>query len=359
MAIDCAPGGSTIYRAETLERLGLLEEAFSPFGYEDSEFCIRARRAGLDVAVLRSTALLHDLQSRHKTRDPLVGVATRAKARALLIRLHSGTGSVAAERVVQSLIVGSFETTKSPSGPIQAMLSWVAGAIVGTFSALSSRPLGASGLNGGEAACFQVNRANTAFSANEAHGLLPRSFSGTATFHLPVRTAPSGSKLPKTLAGTVSASYHFEDPGRLFLDRLSLSIPGLFHVDASGDIAGVSTDGSATDPIESIVFRNLEVAVTDRGFIDAFENARAWHGGWASTGLLRALATKVSGPGASELRRFLAPGSVARTLELKVQPREPVSVRDLTRIEGGTLQVARRLGLTIRCLDALGSAASA
>jgi GT2 family glycosyltransferase len=358
MPIDCAPGGSMVYRAAVLDQLGLLEEAFSPFGYEDSEFCIRARRAGLNVAVLRSTALLHDLQSRHKTREPLVVGATRAKARALLIRLHSDGRSVATERALESLIIGSLETTSSPSGPIQSMLSWIAGVIVGTFSQLSTEPLGASGIGGGEPACLQVDGVVSTLRLSDTRGFLPRAFSGAATFSLPVRTAPHGPRLPKNLAGRMGASYHFENPDRLCLDRLSITVPGLLDVEVRGEIDGVSADGSATDPVESIVFRTLEMVVTDRGFVDAWENTRAWHGGWGSTGLLRTLASKTSGPSGIALRRFLAPGS-ARTLEVKIQPAEPVSVRDLTRIEGGTLQVARRLGLTVSCFDALGSASSA
>lgn len=359
MPIDCAPGGSMVYRAAALDQLGLLEEAFSPFGYEDSEFCIRARRAGLDVAVLRSTALLHDLQSRHKTREPLVVAATRAKARALLIRLHSDGRSVATERALESLVIGSLENTSSPSGPIQSMLSWVAGVIVGTFSQLSTEPLRAPGIEGGEPACLQVDGVDSTFPARDARSLLPRAFSGAATFHLPVRTAPHGPRLPQILAGRMGASYHFEKNDRLCLDRLSVSVPGLLDVEVRGEIDGVSADGSATDPVESIVFRRLEVVVTDRGLVDAWENTRAWNGGLGSLGPLRTRAIKTSGPAGKALRRFLEPGSAARTLEVKIQPAEPVSVRDLTRVEGGTLQVARRLGLTVSCVDALGSAASA
>ena len=128
--IDSAPGGTTIYRASVFANVGLLEAAFSPFGYEDADICIRAKKEGLTAGLFPSLPLLHDLQSRYKQRDPLVAASTRAKARALLIRRFSWDRSTAATRVFESFVLGTLEGAMyeyAGGGSLAGVFAYVAG----------------------------------------------------------------------------------------------------------------------------------------------------------------------------------------------------------------------------------------
>lgn len=357
--IDCAPGGSTIYRRSALEKVGLLEEAFSPFGYEDADICIRARRVGLQVGLLQSVALLHDLQSRHKRRDPLVGVATRAKARALLIRLHSDDRSVAATRAFDALVVGSLEAnmySHARGGAISAALAYVAGALAGVFAQLSSarrfNPTSGSDIS----PYITLHHPVTYLSDEPIDGLLPRVFSGSAPFTVPIRSTVFSRSLPFALSGRVSGTYRLDASGLLSVDDLAILIPGLFRLEVSGLIGGVPVDGRAVDPIESTVIHSLNVRVTDSGLIDAFENTRAWLGGWPSSGLLRSLAKNVAGDAGAAIREFLNPGNSAKALTIHIHPRVPLGIKDLQETPGGPWHISKTLGLTVRCHDPLVSA---
>ena len=361
LSIDSAPGGSTIYRRSTVEAIGLLEEAFSPFGYEDAEICIRAKRSGLEVALLRSVVLLHDLQSRNKKRDPLIGVATRAKARVLLVRLHSDDRSVAATRVFESLVVGSLEAgmySHAKGGVISAALAYFAGALAGVFAPLSSvSPFGPTSRSD-ISPYITLHRPATYLSDEKVDGLLPRVFSGSALFTVPIRSTVFSGSLPPVLSGRVSGTYRLDASGLLAVDDLVVLIPGLFRLEVSGLIGGVPVDGRAVDPIESTVIHSLEVRATDSGLIDAFENTRAWLAGWPSNGLLRSLAKNVAGDAGAAIREFLSPRSSSKVLTIRMHPPEPVGINDLKETAGGPWHVSKTLGLTVSCDDALLSAAA-
>jgi GT2 family glycosyltransferase len=56
------------FRRDLLAELGYLMDEFSPYGYEDAEFCIRALRAGRRNYVDPSTFMLHGTDGRHLER---------------------------------------------------------------------------------------------------------------------------------------------------------------------------------------------------------------------------------------------------------------------------------------------------
>ncbi len=86
--IDTAPGGACAFPAALVQTVGGLDEAFSPFGYEDSDFALRAGAAGFDNYLVPSELLLHDIEGRRGSRSVAVLLQSQGRARALLARKH-------------------------------------------------------------------------------------------------------------------------------------------------------------------------------------------------------------------------------------------------------------------------------
>lgn len=106
--VDTLPGGISVVSRALLEDLGALDEAFGPFGFEDSEFTLRAVAAGYRNACLPELFLVHDFQARLRMRDDRTVAATRAKARALLVRKHVADDQLAA-RLLETAVVAPLD----------------------------------------------------------------------------------------------------------------------------------------------------------------------------------------------------------------------------------------------------------
>ncbi|MCI5224228.1 MAG: hypothetical protein D3924_16540 [Candidatus Electrothrix sp. AR4] len=52
-----------------VNEIGFFNDCFNPYGFEDSDFCIRALKAGYVNYVTNKIWLLHGTDSRHKARD--------------------------------------------------------------------------------------------------------------------------------------------------------------------------------------------------------------------------------------------------------------------------------------------------
>ena len=44
---------------DAIERVGLLDEQFTGYGYEDNDYCLRMRRAGLELGIVPSVVMGH------------------------------------------------------------------------------------------------------------------------------------------------------------------------------------------------------------------------------------------------------------------------------------------------------------
>ena len=62
-------GCSQVFRRSLLDDIGHLNDCFNPYGFEDSDFCIRAIRAGYVNYVTSDVWLFHGTDSRHRSRD--------------------------------------------------------------------------------------------------------------------------------------------------------------------------------------------------------------------------------------------------------------------------------------------------
>jgi len=57
--VDYVTGAAFLIKKEVIDKIGLLDEGFSPFYYEDSDYCVRARKAGYKIIYNPKTAIIH------------------------------------------------------------------------------------------------------------------------------------------------------------------------------------------------------------------------------------------------------------------------------------------------------------
>lgn len=86
--VDTVAGGVSVFSAGMLKTIGMCDERFSPFGYEDADLCIRARQAGYRNAWIPATLVLHDFQERGAVRSPEYLNVVSGRARAVLGANH-------------------------------------------------------------------------------------------------------------------------------------------------------------------------------------------------------------------------------------------------------------------------------
>lgn len=357
--IDCAPGGATVYRRSAIERVGLLEEAFSPFGYEDAEICIRAQRTGSRVALLEPLIVLHDLQSRHKRRDPLVTAATRGKARALLLRNHGGDRSSKASLGMRSLVVGSLESSMYShvdGGVMAGLFAFVVGALNGFFARSTIDGTGLQETRGDPPFVWVGRPTIHLAETPDADGLQPKAFSGYAPFAVKTRPVPLAASLGSHVSGTASLTYLLDESGVLHVDSLRVSVQNLLELRVRAQLSGFSPDGEPVDPLSNTRLHSLEFDVVNRGFFDRFESSRAWLGGWPSRGVFRSMAAALPGREGAAIRAFLGPWSGPSSLHVEILPDEPFGYDDLNVIDGGPWHFLRRLGIRVRTEGVLPSA---
>lgn len=84
LEVDCLPGGAQIFRPELYRKIGPVDEDFNPFGYEDSEFSIRAKSFGYKNYSATSLFAIHDVQCRNANRLMAAKHYHIGRARALM-----------------------------------------------------------------------------------------------------------------------------------------------------------------------------------------------------------------------------------------------------------------------------------
>ena len=88
-AVDSLPGGASAYTRDLITAIGLHDERFAPFGYEDADFCIRALQSGFTNWWMPSEILIHDIQRRSRPRRTADAAAAKARSRLLLAANHA------------------------------------------------------------------------------------------------------------------------------------------------------------------------------------------------------------------------------------------------------------------------------
>ena len=57
--VDCVLGACFLIKRSVIDKIGGLDEGFSPFGHEESDFCLRARKAGYQIFMLSTVKVIH------------------------------------------------------------------------------------------------------------------------------------------------------------------------------------------------------------------------------------------------------------------------------------------------------------
>lgn len=117
-------GCSQAFRRELVDRIGYLDERFSPYGFEDVDFCIRAMRAGYRNYIDTNTWLLHGTDRRHAQRDPLATLVNTYKGRTILgSSLYGSTGKLKAVILRLIIVIFVIDFLKSPVAAIRELRS--------------------------------------------------------------------------------------------------------------------------------------------------------------------------------------------------------------------------------------------
>jgi GT2 family glycosyltransferase len=81
VSVDTLPGGAHCFFASLIRELQGYDENFNPFGFEDSDLCIRALCAGYCNYLIPAIPLIHDVTQRHMNRTPLALLHILGRAR--------------------------------------------------------------------------------------------------------------------------------------------------------------------------------------------------------------------------------------------------------------------------------------
>jgi GT2 family glycosyltransferase len=57
--VDHFMGSCMLVKKEVIEKIGLMDEIFTPFLLEDSDYCLRAKKAGYSIKILTSVKIIH------------------------------------------------------------------------------------------------------------------------------------------------------------------------------------------------------------------------------------------------------------------------------------------------------------
>ncbi|MDJ0665502.1 MAG: galactosyltransferase-related protein [Acidimicrobiia bacterium] len=322
LPIDTAAGGASVYTAELLREIGGIDEAFSPFGYEDSDFAIRSVQSGFTNYSLPSEILLHDLDSRQKTRSPAVVLHSQGRARGLIGRKHlphgdrllalAETAALAPLQAVD-LVRATAGTFPSPiGGAIGAAATYLAGFTEGLFAAPSEPVYG----NGSQDARYLE---------------IPHEMKRRFTTTYGTWTGSPTSGLPTSFLVDIDVAWSW-DPGSgtMRLTHAIADAPGQFRIKVAGELLGVGKRDEAgnADPF-SIQVREASVTVEDWGFLSSAQETAAWFRDERTPGYVKRLLRRPRSELARMAQWFLSQSDRPARLDFSIAPERPVSVAEL------------------------------
>lgn len=122
--VSNVPGCFQLVSTKVLKSAGLLEESFSPYFFEDSEFCIRLQRMGLHNKISTNIVLFHGTDSRHLERTKVSSkfdfITNEYRARLILLN------KLSVERSVKKLVNQSLRRYLIEENPRKAISDFVA-----------------------------------------------------------------------------------------------------------------------------------------------------------------------------------------------------------------------------------------
>ncbi len=94
--IDTAPGGICFYATALADEIGFHDESFNPFGFEDADFALRARKSGRQHYCAPRAIAIHDIAARLSERPVAVLRASQGKMAGAFVRKHAQDHEAAA-----------------------------------------------------------------------------------------------------------------------------------------------------------------------------------------------------------------------------------------------------------------------
>ena len=317
--IDTAAGGACVYTSELLGEIGGLDEAFSPFGYEDSDFSIRALKGGFQNLSLTNEILLHDLDSRQKTRSPAILLHTQGRARALIARKHipqderaRAMAEIVALAPLQAVDLVGATGGRFPSrtgGIIGSVVAYLGGFIEGLFATPHEPDVAESGRTHSHPDIPHRMERNLTVKH--------RSWSGTPT-----------SGLPHDQVFDVMISYNWDPKKTRFtLHHLDVDAPGLVRIRLAGEIEQVGIRDPQGNPNPLACRLNwASIEVEDWGFLHRLQTTAAWFRKERSVGYFAPLLRSPSTRTARSIREFLSLRAAPARLSIEIDPEQPISV---------------------------------
>ncbi len=95
-AADYVTGAAMVIRRSTWDTIGRFDEGYYPAYYEESDYCYRARRAGLATWYIPGACVTHVFSSREWQRDPVKHTANQHQSRYRFVSKHFTAGDAAA-----------------------------------------------------------------------------------------------------------------------------------------------------------------------------------------------------------------------------------------------------------------------
>lgn len=297
--IDTAPGGVCFYPTALAEEIGGHDESFNPFGFEDADFALRARKAGYQHFCAPRSIAIHDIAARLSERPIAVLRATQGKMAGAFVRKHAESHEAAAafaaisRRTIEQ--VTAAEEARRENGAalktpprLEALFAYfgnaiafllppkVAGSTI-TAAGLAERirKILAAAIPNSEsmplterADGFELGRDGkgaTAVLRILTHDAQPPKIS------IALRNAHIGlALLPPLLAATAGGDLRFDidavvqatKPDELVIERLSVHAPGVIELVGSGRFErGEALEGGAA-PLR---FDSIEAIIDDQG----------------------------------------------------------------------------------------------
>ena len=86
--VSNVPAMMQLFSHEVLRRVGLMDDDFNPYGYEDVDFCRRVMALGLSNYVSLDNFVFHNTDGRHFRRNPLLSYINSLEKYVVLIRKY-------------------------------------------------------------------------------------------------------------------------------------------------------------------------------------------------------------------------------------------------------------------------------
>jgi GT2 family glycosyltransferase len=120
--VDACGAFAFLIRREVLDRVGVFDETFNPYGWEDVDLCLRARRAGFRVLYVPTAIAYH---AGGKTGRGVVPRYEKSKARnfVLLMKKHArmrewiGASLIGPFKAVKIILAQAFRGNAASLGP--------------------------------------------------------------------------------------------------------------------------------------------------------------------------------------------------------------------------------------------------